>query len=168
MSTERVRLRRAEQQALVDMFAITDRAAILLEREGLDKRLKSIPRGMYRLKTAKTHLKKLSQALLDTVPADQLIHMQRNLKRTKFHIYTGPLLGDKDSMEGRFLSINELNTVASAIAEICRFCPHDDAQKQRSCEFRKLMDKMPADTICEECGDRCGWYLTFARAGEDE
>lgn len=156
----RMRLTSAEQNMIVDLMAITDRLDMHMRKGSMERRLKMVPRGKWRLAVARAMLLKMSELLLDTVPSAQLEHMRRNLKHVRTWIYIGKYTPkDKDTEEGRFLNINELNIVATTVAEHCKMCDITDKQERRRCKIAKLMDCLPADKTGAD--DDCGWFDTL-------
>lgn len=155
---ERKRLTSSEQTAVVDFMAITDRLDQLMKNRSVQDRIRMVPRGWWRLRVARAMLVKMAELILDTVPGEQLTHMKRNLKHVRCWIYIGKQAPvDKDNTDGRFLSINELNTCAEAIKEGCLMCNIQSKQDRRQCKRAKLMDCLP---MAMEKGDPtdCGWF----------
>ena len=161
MSEERKRLSRGEQIDLIDLMGIADRADYVLKHDSLRNRLKRTKRAKWRLASARSNLVRLVEDMLDTVPVDQLKHMQRNLKHVRVHVYVGNAVQQKDKLEGRWFNIEEMNTVASAVAQCCQMCPYDNAQDQNQCKFKKLMDCLPVDPDENTVG--CGWFTRLGR-----
>lgn len=158
---KRTRLRSQEQSDLVDILAVGDRIDQIKKRGALRDRLKGIKRGSARLGLARWCLLSLSEDILNTTPTVQLQHMRNNLRHIRLHIYTGNAVQNKDKLEGRWFDINEMNTIATAIREVCQVCPYDNTMDQRKCQFKKLMDCLPVDP--DETTVGCGWFTRLGR-----
>lgn len=161
----RKRLLSEEQNALVEVMAVVDRLNDVEQNEPFWRRLCGIRRAKWRTRVARSLLLRLISDVLDTVPREQLIHMQDNLPRVKCWIYIGDKLPAKpDKVEGRFLRNRELNVCAEAIRECCAVCDIPTQKERRRCPRAKLMNCMGINRVNEDTAD-CGWFDTLLGYG---
>ena len=150
------RLTRSEQQGLFDLLAAASLTFGVLE-EKMRVRLEALPETRVRLEKAKTALTDSISDILRTATAEQKRHLRRQLDGVRHRVWVGKtMFQQREDEEFRSLDINEMNTVANAIAHVCADCPYDDPQSQRSCEYRKLMDCLAVDP--DKSGSMCGWF----------
>ena len=151
------RMGKGEQSAMIKLFGIANMLMDIREDGYLMDRIKKIPRAVQRLNTAETLVAQVQNEVMDTVPEDQALHLGRQLYGTAFLTYVGnrPVIS-KISDQGRWMSFDELNTVALCCRETCRICVAD-TNTQKQCPARKLLDKLPIDRP-DTGGGVCGWF----------
>ena len=134
----------AEQKAYIDLLGAISRLAYI--EDGMGRRLKSIPRAMFRLKGATSNLMSLSADILGGLRVITGISAQ--------------MPRDADGTFGRWLSFKDLDVVATAIRECCRTCTTEDPQEQKKCMFCKLLDILPTEKP-DEGARGCGYFTIW-------
>lgn len=146
----------SEQKQLINLFGCISQLAFL--DDGIGQRMKSIPRAMFRYKGAMSNLVRLSNDLTLSMPAEQRMHIRRQLPSIRMIVgTTAQLPRNYDSTYGRWLSFEQLDVVASAIRECCLACTIDDPQQQKQCPYCKLLDVLPTDKP-DESATGCGYF----------
>jgi len=125
------------------------------ERDALAGRMKMIPNGSrdYGLIAAKTQ--KLFEALLTTIPLEQLLTFQRNLPYTVYSVGTKNVGGKHDSEFGMWISFDALNAIIDSLHDHCMLCTLD-IQDQRKCPLAKAFDTLPVSK--DEDSRGCGYF----------
>jgi len=150
------RMVRVEQTKLYQLLGMIDLCDSV--SEGLDRRLKMLPRGTARLKQAKSLIAKLAFDVLNTAPVEQRKHMRDQV--SYIEIMTGvkaQMPRDPESTFGQFLNFKQLAVVTKAIQEQCSLCTIEDPAQQAKCPYAKLLDILPVDKMDENVLG-CGWF----------
>ena len=145
-----------EQTKMYQLLGMIDLCESVME--GLDRRLKMVPRGTARITQAKSLIAKLAFDVISTAPIEQRKHMREQI--TGFTILTGikaQMPRDPEATFGQFLSFHQLKVVTKAIQEQCSLCAIEDPAEQARCPYAKLMDVLPVDKI-DENAKGCGWF----------
>jgi len=150
------RLVRDEQTKLYQLLGMIDLCDSV--SEGLDRRLKMLPRGTARLKQAKSLIAKLAFDVMNTAPLEQRKHIRDQLPYIE--IMTGvkaQMPRDPESTFGHFLNFKQLAVVTKAIQEQCSLCTIEDPAQQAKCPYAKLLNILPMDKMNENTLG-CGWF----------
>ena len=155
-SKEGRRANKGEQDEVIRVFAASNMLEDVLENKWLERRIAQTEQTRKRLKTAATLVYQATEDLINSMPCDQALHMGRQMGHTNVLTYVGKRSpADKYRDQGRWLSFDELNTVALACKMACDTCMVSDVQRQRQCPINKLLDKLPIDK--PEYATGCGW-----------
>lgn len=135
-------MRRQDNDAMTRMVVAI--SALCEMEEGLTKERWEMQPGMHsRVKTAITHLSKAFDMLVDTVPLDQLVTVQKNLKHTRYRF--GVMRGTVDEkFQGVYLEFKYLHPLIEAATNACLFC-EKDKHGQKQCALRKAFDLLIVD-----------------------
>lgn len=152
---ERKRLNASEQMGLFDIFGVMH----LLQGTQLDKRLEKIRYGKRDLGMLRAKTAALAAAVLDTVPAKQLVQIYKNLNSLCVSVGVKSVTGYRSDEFGRWISDAALPKLAELCREHCMMCTLDAGQ-QHKCEFRKAMDELPVDLPEHSTG--CPYYTLWA------
>ena len=150
------RMVRDEQTKLYQLLGMIDLCKSV--SEGLDRRLKMVPRGTARMSQAKSLIAKLAFDVINTAPVEQRKYMRDQLPYIE--IMTGvkaQMPRDPESAFGQFLNFKQLAVVTKAIQEQCSLCTIEDPAQQAKCPYSKLLDILPMDKI-DENALGCGWF----------
>lgn len=150
------RMVRDEQTKLYQLLGMIDLCESV--NEGLDRRLKMLPRGTARLKQAKSLIAKLAFDVMNTAPLEQRKHIRDQVRYIE--IMTGvkaQMPRDPESTFGHFLNFHQLAIVTKAIQEQCSLCTIEDPAQQAKCPYSKLLDILPMDKM-DENALGCGWF----------
>ncbi len=159
MSDNLKRMNSQEQKGMINLLGILSQMAFL--EDDIGRRIARIPRGKFRLKGALSNLVRLANDLTVSMPPEQREHMRRQLPAIKMIVgTTAQLPRNYGSTYGRWLSFEELDTVAEAIRECCRVCEIDDPQQQKQCPYCKLLNNLPADKP-DEAARGCGYFAIW-------
>lgn len=136
----RVRMKGYEQSALLDWMAVLT----VLKNEALDKRLEMIPYGKRDRGLINSTLLRITERIVDTVPADQLVKIHKQLPHVR--IYTGTKI-PRDMYEkqyGLFMTFEELTVLTERAHETCLGCMLDRHEAKR-CPLRTIYDGLDLD-----------------------
>lgn len=152
---EKQRLTHDEYDAL--MYVKTVQAVLRSDRVQpvLKDRLKGIKYGPRDMGSAVKVLDRLSDALFDTVPLEQVKTLDNNMNKACIHIGVRSTRKFDKSDYGMVLSWDQLNALREAAQEKCVMCSRD-VQAQRSCPLAKLLDALPGER--NENARGCGYY----------
>ena len=106
--------------------------------EKMEKRVRSIPNGWRDLKMLISVFDKLIKSLIETVPVEKCMSMNRMLPRMKFKIICGAQpsnLGDDECL----ISNHDANVLATHAHEHCKMCFDQDC---RRCALGKTLDSV--------------------------
>lgn len=150
------RMVRDEQTKLYQLLGMIDLCESV--SEGLDRRLKMVPRGTARMSQAKSLIAKLAFDVLNTAPVEQRKYMRDQVPYIE--IMTGvkaQMPRDPESAFGQFLNFKQLSVATKAIQEQCVLCTIEDPAQQAKCPYAKLLDILPVDKMDENVLG-CGWF----------
>lgn len=160
MNTERKPINATERLAFFETAVCLD---MLDEaRKGLQSRKGLIPKLNFHLGAAISALEKVVAGFCETVPDDQLLSIQKNVKR--FEVKYGVKLPPqrRDEM-GFWLSEKDLQTMSGALYEHCLGCMKD-VTEQRACGLKKVLDRVSAP----EHAHGCDWAEMLREIRDDE
>ena len=120
-------------------------------QEGMQSRKDGIPRMNNEFVHAINACKRLMERFCETVPNDQLMSIQKNVKRFKVRYGVELPPQRRDSTEF-WLSEKDLQTMSGALAEHCLGCMKN-VTEQRACGLKKVLDRVSAP---EHAGG-CDW-----------
>ena len=129
-----------------EQLGVNDISAVitLLEKPYLDRRIKTIKGGWRDLQLMRKLAVKLLENVLATLPTNQLQSLRRNLP------HVGVAVGIKRDRSqddyGRYMSLDELEILASASREKCLTCTKT-VMEQRQCALKKVLDTLPIEGI---------------------
>lgn len=155
----RKRLSRSEQNTYMKMIAVTELLIDIQETAENWKRFGAIPRGMQMLKTCLTLMHKLVNGIIKESQALQMIEIRKQLPYMRVWLHSEDMKEDIMENDGRFLSHNDLNVLATAVRNECMHCTMTD-EEQKSCMYRHVMEKMPADRP-DDTRSGCPWMETL-------
>ena len=145
------RLNASEQQALIAMFAALN---ALKDSEDLDTRLNQIKGAKSWRNGALGMIRKTCEAVLDSMPTEQIVSVKRNLQTLRYYIAVVKPGGRTYKDDGRWLSYEALETLCAAAQDgRCLMC-QKNKQEQRQCPLAKAFDELPcmkADERAEGC-----------------
>ncbi|MBQ8111343.1 MAG: hypothetical protein IJ124_14400 [Clostridia bacterium] len=150
------RMVKDEQGATMFLLAMCSLAAEVQRR--LERRLKTVPNGMGRIKTIRSMVTKLAFDLLNTAPQEQREHIQRQCVGLAIFVGVrgeGPL--NPDSEYGYYLNRNQFDLMIGAVREQCDLCTIEDPAEQAKCPYAKLLNVLPIDKQ-DEGAKGCGWF----------
>lgn len=148
-----------EQTKLLQLLGMIDLSQSVMD--GLERRLKAVPRGMARMKQVKSLVAKLAFDVIGTAPIEQREHIINQMKGIE--IISGikaQMPRDLEATFGQFLSFHQLAIAAKAIREQCTLCTIEDPAQQAKCPYAKLLDVLPVDKIDEDARG-CGWFHSW-------
>jgi len=149
------RMVRDEQTKMYQLLGMIDLIQNVMD--GLDRRLKMVPRGVARMQSAKSLITKLAFDIINTAPLEQRMYMRDQVEHIE--IITGvksQMPRDLKATFGQFLNFNQLDIVAKAVQEQCSLCTIEDPAEQAKCKYRKLLDVLPVEKMDEDAPG-CGW-----------
>lgn len=139
---DRKRLTADEQKQFIDLCA----AQCVIESEPLKKRLRGIKQGPMMMGNIKSCLQRILTAVMDTMPYEQLLSYQKQMKHIA--IYAGvKRIGEYDDWDGRYLTFTQINDLLEGCQDHCLMCEKDPATMKR-CKIRKIMNTVPAEALC--------------------
>lgn len=156
---KRVRMTASErdglQRMMVAMSILEDELGLLTRRTGLIKQGKSYV-GM-----ARAMVRKWYEAVLKTVPGEQLPAVQRTLLGTSYTIgvkCTATMNNEAKRHKEYAICVSQeaMRVILGAAREHCTMCGLDK-EGQRRCELRKALDSLPNDSIDRDDGG-CQYY----------
>lgn len=156
---DRKRMSRSEQNTYLKMIAVTELLIDIQETAENWKRFGAIPRGMQMLKTCLTLMHKIVNGLIKESQALQMIELRNQLPYLRVWLHSEDLKEDLKGNDGRFLTHNELNILATAVRNECMMCTKDE-EGQKQCIYRSVMDKLPVDTP-DDTRSGCPWMETL-------
>lgn len=148
-----------EQTKLVQLLGMIDLSQSVMD--GLERRLKAVPRGMARMKQVKSLVAKLGFDVIGTAPIEQREHIINQMKGIE--IISGikaQMPRDPEATFGQFLNFHQLAVATKAIQEQCALCTIEDPAQQAKCPYGKLLDVLPVDKIDEDAKG-CGWFYSW-------
>ena len=154
-----IRMVRDEQTKMYQLLGMADLCDSVAE--GLDRRLKMVPRGTARMKQAKSLITKLAFDVINTAPLEQRAYMRDQL--AGMEIMTGikaKMPRDPNATYGQFLNFHQLAIVSKAVQEQCSLCVIEDPAEQAKCPYKKLLDILPVDKM-DENAKGCGWFHSW-------
>lgn len=147
------RLNAAEQQALFAMFAALN---ALKDSEDLDGRLTQIKGAKSWRNGALGMIRKTCEGVMESMPAEQIQSVKRNLKTLRYYIAVAKPGGRSYKDDGRWLSYDALDTLCEAAQERCLVCMKNK-QEQRKCPLAKALDELPCAKAYEQ-SDGCRYF----------
>lgn len=154
-----IRMVRDEQTKMYQLLGMADLCDSVAE--GLERRLKMVPRGTARMKQAKSLITKLAFDVINTAPLEQRAYMRDQL--AGMEIMTGikaKMPRDPNATYGQFLNFHQLAIVSKAVQEQCSLCVIEDPAEQAKCPYKKLLDILPVDKM-DENAKGCGWFHSW-------
>jgi len=154
------RMVRDEQTKMYQLLGMIELIQNVMD--GLDRRLKMIPRGVARAHTAKSLITKLAFDVINTAPVEQRKYIRDQI--VGIEIMTGikaTMPRDPEATFGQFLNFHQLSVVADAIQDQCVLCTIEDPAEQAKCKYRKLLDVLPVDKVDEDAKG-CGWFHSWS------
>lgn len=148
-----------EQTKLYQLLGMIDLSQSVMD--GLERRLKAVPRGMARMKQVKSLVAKLGFDVIGTAPIEQRDHIINQMKGIE--IISGikaQMPRDPEATFGQFLNFHQLAVATKAIREQCALCTIEDPAQQAQCPYGKLLDVLPVDKIDEDARG-CGWFHSW-------
>mgnify|MGYP003302273880 FL=1 len=150
---DKKRLNASEQQALFAMFAALN---ALKDSEDLDNRLNQIKGAKSWRNGALGMVRKTCEAVMDSMPTEQIKSVKRNLATLRYHISVAKPGGRSYKDDGRWLSYDALDTLCEAAQERCLMC-QKNKQEQRQCPLAKSLDELPC-AKADERADGCRYF----------
>ena len=123
------RMVRDEQTKMYQLLGMIDLCESVIQ--GLDRRLKMVPRGKARMQQAKSLIAKLGFDVINTAPIEQRRHMHNQING--FTFITGikaQMPRDPEGTFGQFLNFRQIAVATKAIQEQCALCTIDDPAQQ--------------------------------------
>lgn len=150
----------AEQKAFLELHAVISQMGFVIQ--GLERRIGSIKGVKGYINSAIALLTKAANEMTLTLPDEQRAHLRRQLIGLYMHVGIRDKFAEakRNAKSGRLMSYEELDVVADAVRECCRFCNINDPQQQKQCKFCKLMDSLPVDKPDEDATG-CGYFAMW-------
>ena len=149
----------AEQKEFINLLGVLSQ--LVFVQDGLERRMRTIPRAWWRYKGALANLARLANDLTRSMPKKQQDHFKRQLPAIKMIVgVRSQLPRNYDSAHGRWLSFEDLNVVATAIRNCCLTCSINDPQEQKQCPYCKLLEVLPTDKP-DESSNGCGYFTIW-------
>ena len=157
---EKKRMVSSEQRGFLELHAVIGQSG--LAEELIQKRLAQIPGAKGWLHSAQALMAKVANELTKTLPDEQRDHLCRQLHGLYMHVGVQDKIANqkRTGTGGRFMNYTELDTIADALRECCRFCTIEDVQQQRQCKFCKLMESLPTNKPDEDARG-CGYFTMW-------
>lgn len=152
MSENRRRFNSNEQYDLKCLFA----ALTILERVGMESRIAEIPYAKRNFALVKSLTSKLCDALLHTMPSEQLYHLSRNVRDISYNIGVKRPACQTDNDYGIWLSYAAIDALIDSAGETCMLC-NKTCKEQQSCPLRKGLNELPVKKINDVKGE-CPYY----------
>ena len=150
---------KVEQIRTYELLAMIDISGTI--QADMGRRLSMVPRGMARLKSARSIIAKLAFDVLGTIPIEQREHMVQQIEGLQTFVgIRAQLPTNPDSTFGYFLSRDNLEIVNKAIREQCMLCATEDPSEQAKCPYAKVLNVLPIDKQDEDAKG-CGWFHTW-------
>lgn len=149
-----------EQKAFLELHAVIGQSGFV--EQGLEQRIGNIKGAKGWLHSAQALLTKVANELTFTLPDEQRDHLSRQLRGLYMHVGVQDKISNQKraSTGGRFMSFAEMDIVADALRECCRFCAIEDPQQQRQCKFCKLLESLPTNKPDEDARG-CGFFTMW-------
>lgn len=137
---ERERINARQREAFVALYG----GAQLLDKYYADFAALSrrVPNGYRDYKLTMSVLEKLLGKLLDTIPADQLQTIQRQMSMSEIRVATRDYTGKRH--DDWLLSRDDISTLVNAAAERCMTCENETGA---GCGLSRLIDELPVDVV---------------------
>lgn len=150
----------AEQKAFLELHAVIGQMGFVIQ--GLERRIGSIKGVKGYINSAIALLTKAANEMTRTLPDEQRAHLLRQMVGLYMHVGVRDKFAEakRNTKSGRLMTYEELDVVAEAIRECCRFCNTNDHQQQKQCKFCKLMDSLPVDKPDEDAVG-CGYFAMW-------
>lgn len=152
----KIKLTASEREALIRLNIALE----ILDTEGqhIDRRIRQISGGKRDMGLLKSKINRLMEAVVDTIPDDQLMTYIRSLKMASYTvgIKKPGHMGRNEKDYGMWLSYEIINALLSGCHDHCIMCPADKAQR-RACKLRKALETIPNDAPDRDDGD-CPFY----------
>lgn len=130
-------------------------------KDGMQSRKGMIERMNNEFSRAIGACKRLMERFCETVPDDQLLSLQKNVKRFKVH-YGVELPPQRRDSNGFWLSESDMQVMSEALAEHCLGCMLG-VTEQRACKLKKVLDRISAP----EHAHGCDWAEMLARIRDE-
>lgn len=124
-------------------------------KETFRERAGMVKNGRRDLATAFTLVNKVFMAMLETVPIEQLVTMQRNIASASYAVGVRRPGTTNDKEYGMWVSWETINQLLEAARDRCLTCDLD-TQGQRQCALAKALDTLPTEK--DEGASGCGWF----------
>lgn len=149
---DKKRLYATEYDGLMQLALIGN--MLLRSEERLANRLKGIKRGRFHMACARAQALRTYEAVLDTVPTDQLRQLKRNLDGSSWYVGVKRPGETREREYGVWISIEALKVIEEALHEHCLVCPID-IEEQRKCALRRVLDNELTNNAQERAGGAC-------------
>lgn len=154
---EKKRLTASERQGLMHMFTAVQAMA---ELDPLRRRIDSIPGCKRMVNGSLGMLRKAATEVMNTMPAEQVMSIKRNLPGLRYTISVQNVNGKNMANDGLWLSFDALDALAFAVKDHCLTCTKN-IEEQRKCKLSKALDELPcinADHEARGCAYFGGLY----------
>lgn len=153
------RMVKIEQIRCFELLAMIDMSGVV--QADMERRLNMVPRGMARIKHARSIIAKLAFDVLGTIPIEQREHMVQQIEGLQTFVgIKAQLPTNPDSTFGYFLSRDNLEIVHKALREQCMLCTAEDPSEQAKCPYAKVLNVLPIDKQDEDAKG-CGWFHSW-------
>ena len=158
---DKKRLTASEIDSLYKLAAII---SIYKDIYGLQKRISAIPSAKKCLAGSKGMVKKLFEDVLETIPVEQLLTIDRNMDALRYCIGIKNITStglSEDREYGRWLSYESLGNITAGLKDHCMLC-NKDTIAQRQCPIRKELDELPVKlTVTEAQANNCRYMYVW-------
>lgn len=150
---ERKRLKSNEFTALLHLMAAVE---AMETAHALDGRIASIPRCKAMINGALGGLKRGTKEILKSMPIEQVLSTQRQLKGLDYNLRIRSVNGVDHRETGYYVTLDSLNKICAATKDHCLMC-QKDVVEQRKCPLQKALDELPCINA-DENAHGCRYY----------
>lgn len=137
---ERKRINAQQREAFVALYA---GAQLLSEYEAdFAAMARRVPNGYRDIKLIMSVLEKLLIKMLDTIPAEQLQTIRRQMEMSEIRVATKNYAARKN--DDWVLSRDDIGALVTAAASNCMLC---DNKSGAGCGLSRLMDELPVEVV---------------------
>ena len=139
MNEPKKRLRSNEYTALLHLMAAIE---AMDASHALDSRIASIPKCKAMINGALGGLRKGTKEVLKSMPTEQVLSVQRQLKGLDYNLKIRNVNGVDKRETGYYVTLDSLNRICAATKDHCLMCDKD-VTEQRKCMLAKALDELP-------------------------